>query len=332
MRSRRFQSRPELEEPRPAREPRLAAASLLLLGLLLGLAGALYYAWVVDPVSYTAASPARLSDQFKAEYILLVSQSYAADGNWALAQRRLAALNDPAIAQTVAVQLDRYLRTGQSAVVVRNLAVLAERLGASGPAVDLFAPTPEPGTATPTPEAGNATATPTLFPTPTTTRRPTSTPFPTLTPTSRPSPTVPPVYRLLSQERVCDPGAPAPRIEVEVVDALLEPLPGVEVLVQWEGGSDHFFTGFRPEQGPGYGDFTMSPDISYSVVIAEGSPTISGLRVENCDEEEGGLAGGWRLTFQNTVVFQETPTPEASTFMLSIAHPGVYFRYVLIFR
>ncbi|MCI0394112.1 MAG: hypothetical protein L0332_04525 [Chloroflexi bacterium] len=54
----------------------------------------------------------------------------------------------------------------------------------------------------------------------------------------------------------------------------------------------------------------MSPDTSYSVVIAEGSPTSSGLPVENCDDEEGSLAGGWRLTFQNTVVFQETPTPE----------------------
>jgi hypothetical protein len=114
----------------------------------------------------------------------------------------------------------------------------------------------------------------------------------------------------LGQERVCDNQAPTPRIEVVVVDAFLEPLPGVEVLVQWDEGQDHFFTGFKPEEGLGYGDFQMAPDISYSVLIVGGSPTVSGLRVEPCDAAAGGLAGGWRLSFQNTNIVQQTPEPE----------------------
>jgi hypothetical protein len=118
------------------------------------------------------------------------------------------------------------------------------------------------------------------------------------------------VFRLLSQERVCDDDVPSPRIEVVTVDALLEPLAGVEVIVSWDGGSDRFFTGFQPEMGPGYGDFTMSPDVSYSVVLAPGSPTVSGLRVEPCTAAEGGLPGGWRLTFQNLTVNAATATPE----------------------
>jgi hypothetical protein len=106
----------------------------------------------------------------------------------------------------------------------------------------------------------------------------------------------------LGQERVCDETAPAPRIEVVVVDAFLEQLPGVEVIVQWNEGEDHFFTGFKPELGMGYGDFQMSPEVSYSVFLVEGSPTVSGLRIEDCEAGEGGLPGGWRLSFQNTDV------------------------------
>jgi len=39
------------------RNAQLSAAGLFLLGLIIGLAGALYYAWVVAPVVYTDASP-----------------------------------------------------------------------------------------------------------------------------------------------------------------------------------------------------------------------------------------------------------------------------------
>jgi hypothetical protein len=84
-------------------------------------------------------------------------------------------------------------------------------------------------------------------------------------------------------------------------------LPGVEVWVQWDGGSDRFFTGFKPSLGEGAGDFTMSPDTSYTVVLAEGSPEIGGLRIETC---ANGQAGGWQLTFQNLILQPEiVPSP-----------------------
>jgi len=270
---------------------------------VLGLAGALYYAWIVDPVVYVDASPARFSEQSKAEYIYLVSQSYAVDHDWARAQQRLAALNDPEITQTVAGLLETFLRQQRPADVIRNLAELAQRLGADAPAVALFAPTPLSGAVpSPTPTAAAS-------PTPTATETPslTPTPLPTVTAaaTPRPSPTSRPAFRLLDQQRLC-PGTPAPRIEVYVLDALLDPLPGVEVLVTWETGTDHFFTGFKPEEGPGYGDFTMEPGVSYSVMVAEGSPEISGLRVEPCADGED---GGWQLTFQH-LILRGAKTPE----------------------
>jgi hypothetical protein len=197
---------------------------------------------------------------------------------------------------------------------VRNLANMAARLGAQSEAITLFLPTQVATAGSETESTGGLqtapTATPTLLPTPTLTRPPTQTPPPTATaaPTQRPTATPVPIYRLLSQERLCRPGIEIGRIEVVVQDAFLDPLPGIEVQVTWSGGSDHFFTGYQPERGAGYGDFAMSPDISYSVNIAEGSPTISGLRLENCDD---GSAGGWRLTFQDTRLPTATPTDEA---------------------
>jgi hypothetical protein len=279
--------------------PRVAVTSLFLLGLLVGLALALYYAWIVDPVVFVEAGPARLNEGFKAEYIYLVSQSYAGDGNWARAEARLHALGDPNIGETVASQLEGYLRRGAPASTIRNLAIVAEKLGAHSPAIAAFAPTPP--LLTPAAVTNAVAPQATLLPTPTLTPEPTDTPQPTATllPTAAPTSTPQPVYRLLDQQRVCEVAAPAPRIEIITVDAFLEPLPGAAVIVTWDGGSDRFHTGFKPELGLGYGDFTMVPDVSYSITLAEGSPTVSGLRIEPCPSNRGGLPGGWRLSFQN---------------------------------
>lgn len=308
FRSSRYRRQRRQEKPEA---PRVAVASYLLLGLLLGLAGGLVYAWLISPIVYVDASPGRLSDRYKDEYVYLVSQSYALTGDWEVAEERLAQLDEETLAQRVATLFERYLREGEPAPAVRNLAVLTQRVGGDSPALSLFGATPQPPQITPTASPAGSTATATLLPTPSLTPRPTRTPQPTLTPspTAVPTATPRPVYRLLSQERVCEPDAPAPRIEVEVVDALLEPLPGVEVIISWEGGRDRFFTGFRADQGPGYGDFIMEPGLSYAVTMAEGSPTISGLRVEPCGEEAGGLPGGWRLSFQNLERNRPTSTP-----------------------
>lgn len=273
----------------------------ILIGLVIGLAGSLYYAWIVSPVVYTDAVPARFSDEFKREYIVLVSQSYALTGNWEQAEQRLQALNDPEPAELVAALLDEAIRSGEPNRVIRNLAVVAQQLGVENTAVSRFGPdtgatvTPTP---TPTPVPPEATITATATP------RPTNTPFPTSTATSRPSPTAQPNYRLLDQQRVCT-DEDALRIEVVTLDAFLNPLPGVQVQVEWQGGQDRFFTGFKPDIGPGYGDFTMSPEVSYTVFLADGSTEVSGLRIEPCDT---GFDGGWQLTFQN-LRFGATPTP-----------------------
>lgn len=312
FRSSRYQ---EVKERRQNGEPRISAASFLLLGLLLGLTGGLFYAWVLSPVIYIDANPSRLNDTYTDEYLFLVSQSYALTRDWETAQERVALLQLDDAPQRVASLFEQSLREGRPAPHVRNLAFFTQRMGGQSPALSLFGPTPQPPPVTPTQASVAATATATLLPTPSPTSPPTRTPPPTLTPSVTPQPTATPQpdFQLISQQRVCDPDGPATRIEVFTLDRDGAPLPGIEVIVSWDGGSDRFFTGFRPDVDPAYGDFSMRPETSYSVELAAGSTAISGLRVEPCTAAAGGHAGGWRLTFQN--VTEEptvTPTPTSS--------------------
>lgn len=293
----------------------LATASLFLIGLLSGLSVSLYYAWVVNPAAIPSARPAVLREDYQADYIFMVSQSYARQPNLALAQERLARLEDPNIPQTVLNLLESYLRQGQPADYVRQLARLAKDLGAEGSTLALFDAEGNPVsglTPSPTPLTAGQNITPavTLLPTPTPPAAPTPTVTPLPTPTFTPQPTATnvPTYRLLAQETNCSQAETAPPLlEVVVVDALLQELPGVEVVVSWEGGENHFFTGFKPEEGPGYADFVMEPEISYTVYLPEGSETVSGLRPEACPAGEGWQ--GWQLRFQNLVFSAPTPTP-----------------------
>lgn len=284
---------------------RISPAGWLLLGLLIGLGLSLYYAWVVNPVVYTDASPSRLSERYRAEYILLVSQNFAQDGDWPRAQTRLARLNDSALANTVDALLAQFVREQRAPEDIRVLALLARQMGVATQTVALFAPTPLPDLL-PTPTIAPETA---VSPTPTNTPFPTTFPSPTPLPTPTPTSTPDFNYRLLDQQRLCRPGEDTPLIVVLTQDAFLNDLPGVAVLVSWQNGADRFFTGFKPAISPGYGDFTMEPDISYTVVLAEGSPEVSGLRIEPCDD---GRDGGWQLTFQN-LRFAPTAIPETET-------------------
>ncbi len=323
-------------DPRRQRErwqgtlgPRISAASLMLIGLAIGFGASLYFAWIVEPVSYTEASPARLSDRYQEEYILLVGQALEAGSDWEKTQERLNALADDEIAQTVAEQLAAYLRQGQPAEKMRSLALLARRLGVESAAVDVFVPPDpdSPGQAAPAATVGQPTVASGQAIQGQATQGPvaqgpvaqgpvasdqagqptpagTIAPMPTPTSTPRPSPTAVPVFRLLNRERVCQPETSVHRLEVIAVDSNLEPLQAAEVIVIWEDGNDHFFTGFQPERGAGYGDFEMEPGVDYTVMMAEGSQLVTGLAVAPCDDEQGGLPGGWRLTYQNTDVQQ----------------------------
>ncbi|RME08343.1 MAG: hypothetical protein D6803_01480, partial [Anaerolineae bacterium] len=86
-------------------------------------------------------------------------------------------------------------------------------------------------------------------------------------------------------------------IQVQVNNAAGEGVPGVEIIVRWENGEDHFFTGLQPEINPGFADFVMQPDTLYTVTIASGGQPVN-LFVPECkDENDTPFSGGWLLTF-----------------------------------
>ncbi len=278
---------------------KIPAVTLLFLGLLLGLAGTLYYAWIVNPVVFSDANASRFNDFHRTDYVLMVSQSFAVDDDVERARQRLQVLDTENENQVVASLLERFVRERRPSAQIESLAFLAQHMGVESSTVALFAPTPI-GNIEPTPIPSPSPTSANIIQ-PTATSQPSPTPFATLEPTATPEPTAVSQtnYRLLNQERICD-NSPS-RIEVITLDALLVPLAGVEVQVQWQEQTDQFVTGFQPDKEPGYGDFTMSPNSSYTVSIVEGSPEVSGLRIEPCDDS---TVSSWRLTFQNLVVRQ----------------------------
>ncbi|MBN1658815.1 MAG: hypothetical protein JXA93_10455 [Anaerolineae bacterium] len=255
-----------------------AIPALLLLATAAGAAGGLYYSWVVDPVDYIDAPPGTLRASDRQVYLALVADLYAYNGDLDLARDRLAQLGVPAAGAALAAEIEAYLGAGGRPEDVRNLAHLAEELGASGGVLMVFASGPA-GSPAVTPQAAPTSASPPVA----------------LSPTPRPS------FLLVEQTALCaEPGSPG-QISVWVQDAAGEPLAGVQVVVNWDGGQDHLFTGLHPNRGLGYGDFRMAPHTEYQVSLAG---LYSDVARDLASDVAPGLcrtgvrAVDWRLTFQ----------------------------------
>ena len=76
-------------------------------------------------------------------------------------------------------------------------------------------------------------------------------------------------FILEREDQVCDANIKEPLIQVIVQDAAGQQVPGMQVIVSWEGGEERFYTGLKPELGLGYADFTMQPDIAYTLRLVK---------------------------------------------------------------
>ena len=265
----------------------------ILIGLALGVALGLTYTWGIAPVQYYDTAPDRLRADLKAEYILLIGEAYRSDGDWPAAQERLAQLNDPDIPDTLLEMTEGAIAAGKPLPAVRAVAELANRLGASSPAIAAFAPSGL-APASPPPAAVAVTFTPppaTPSPSPTPTM-----PAPTMTPL--PTPTRQVAFRLLAQQLICDPDRPGPVLEIIVRDADGEPLGGVEVMVIWEQGMDRLVTGLKPELGRGYADFALEVERVYVVELAAGSDRAEEIQTAGCTSSQGPRWLSTRLIFE----------------------------------
>ena len=258
---------------------RRAAPVVLLLALAAGVAGGLLYAWMLDPVESYESAPRALRLKDKYIYLALIGDLYAQEGDLARAESRLAALGVEADGQVLADLLADHLDAGGRPEDVRNLARLAETLGAKGGVLNVFALEPASS-----PEPTDTVA-----------------PQATEPPTVAPSPTPAPTFLLAEQTAVCgEPGLPG-SILVWVRDAEGNGLASMEIVVSWNTGEDRFFTGLWPEMGEGYADFQMAPGVDYDV-------TLAGFRADTAEGLSSDLSAGicptdtlalnWRLAFQ----------------------------------
>lgn len=319
------------------REKRARGPWYLITGFLLGAVLGLAYAWIVDPIEYVDTAPVSLRSDFKDEYRALIASAYVANGDLARAEARLALLGDGDVARVLAEQAQRAMAEGRSPEDAQALGLLAIAVGqgltpAPVTAVSSDTPTTAPSntvvpsasptipatlitsiiptttvtvtatlettvTGTPPDNPGSAaTATQTPVPTEEATRTPlaTGTPLPTRTPTATPGAP----FVLRDQTFICEQTLRDPLIQVLVEDIDGRPVPGVEVVVNWQEGENHFFTGVKPELGMGYADFIMSPGTVYTLRLVEGGEIIPELTPAECETAGGSRYwGSWQLVF-----------------------------------
>lgn len=256
-----------------------------LFGLIVGLGLGLLYAYVIDPVEVKDTTLASLRVEYKAEMTQLIADAYAADGDLKRARARLAALAQGDPAQSVTALAQQLAAAGADPSRVRALANLALALGAPPARLPSFGGPTMPPSSTPTP---------TLEPSPT--AIPTATPIPL--PTRPPSPTPPGLFQLTTTETFCL-TEPQPLLQVVAQDSVGNGVPGVEVIVEWAGGQDRFFTGLKPELGLGYGDFALEPNLDYTVRLTSDPAAEYPVRSEPCTDPNGRqTATTIRLIFQ----------------------------------
>ena len=283
----------------------------ILFTLLLGVGLGLGYAWAISPHPNTDAQPSALRGDFKDQYRSLIAAAYAATGNLPRAQARLTVIEDPDPIDALNAQAQRMLAGPQTFERADQVVALASALEAQINGVPVTTPTLEvaidagntftptsPSDLTDVPILGSET--PEFIETQTLQAET----QPTVSePTTRPTQTETPLpgkpFTLIGQETVCDSNLPDGLLQILVSNRSRRQLPGVEIIITWDGGKEQFFTGLKPELGSGYADYLMSPDITYTVQLARGSDVALGISAPTCQTPDGAtFLGGIKLTFQ----------------------------------
>ncbi|MBI3172633.1 MAG: hypothetical protein HYZ25_02865 [Chloroflexi bacterium] len=274
------------------------------LALFLLIAGAglgILYAWVIAPAPFKDTSPNTLRADFKDDLRSLIAAAYASNGDLERARARLALLGDSDPLAVLNAQAQRMLADGDSFEEVQQVAQLAADLqqpplAATEPTRPSFTTTPILVVTLPgdiTPESTGTFIPEQVIEPPATVSTPT--PRPTRTPTPEPGR----AYELTAQDTLCEAGLQEGLLQILVTDSRRRPAPGVEIIVTWDGGEEHFFTGFKPELGNGYADFVMQAGIVYTVRVGAGSATVTNVALPGCTSADGvPYIGVIRLSFQ----------------------------------
>ena len=288
----------------------------LLTGVVLGIVLGLIYAWVVSPVQFVDAPPSALRADYKNEYRALIAEAYLYSNDLLRAKERLTQLKDDDMLKGITMQAQQALANGRPEEEVHALSMLAMALSQDitptiSSSVRMPGTTPLPSSpaggtvaSTPLPEGSDGSSSlytqaisqsipATQTDTPTTTIDTTLIVTPTATPGDQ--------YTLQETSLVCNHDQAEPYLQVNVKDTTGQPIPGVELVVNWADGEDHFYTGLKPELGLGYGDFVMTPRVVYSTHVNNGGQVVNDLTAAECVANDGSKYwGSWFLTFIKT--------------------------------
>jgi hypothetical protein len=309
-----------MKERRERRRRSRGSSWFLLTGFVIGLAMGLVYAYLVSPTEYVDASPSTLNSLDKDRYRVMIAQAYQADGNLERARQRLLLLKDGSGPLSLAALAQRLAAANAGDPDAQALAALAGSLSPAASPSPLPAPSEEPSplptqnltalavapSATLAP--GEAVRTPTPIPsaTPTITRPPTLTRTITLTQrvtftpryTDVPTSTLGAPFSLKDKKQVCDPALRQGLLQVEVDNSAGQGIPGVRILVTWgDASQDTFYTGLMPEIGPGYADFVMTSNVTYSIRAGDAGQVAQGLSIPTCSNAGSTFPGGWKVVF-----------------------------------
>jgi hypothetical protein len=247
-----------------------------------------------------------LRNDFKDDFRLAIAAAYAANPDIERARARLTLLGDLDPYQALTAQAQRMLAAGEPTEAVQKVAFLASAFQEMQPVAVEPSPT-ETAIPTNSPEPTSLVvgtqAAPDETLVLTTEVEPTNTVPPPLTATPRPSQTPTPTlvapYQLVGQDTICDPELEPGLLQVVVTNLSRQQIPGAEIILTWNSGEEHIFTGMKPELGHGYADFLMTPGMTYSVRMADGGTPASELSAPECTTTDGDpYLGGIRVTFQ----------------------------------
>jgi len=293
---------PEIRSERYRQQKRFISWWGIVFGIILGIAGGLYYAWELAPIEEFDTTPRQLRYDDKVTYTIGVALAFSYDSDLTEAINQLVALqlgDDPFqavadiacdLAETGFVDSTSGLRS------VRALQTFYQLQGREGCADVLLPDVSQPQVI----EIEVATPTPTLPPPPSKT--------PTVAPIFSPTPdgvfvvpTTPPRRQFEGRlaGSFCDTTLSGV-IEVFVQAGNGDGIPGERIRVRWDNGEDTFISGLKPERGPSYADFQMAEGLGYTIDMPSRSdPINTPLVAESCFTEDGFQAvRSYRIVFQ----------------------------------
>lgn len=281
-----------------------------LFALLFGLGLGIVYSWLIAPQGATNTKPSILRIDFKDQYRSAIAAAFAATGNLPRAQARLSLLEDSDPAEALNSQAQRMIASGEFAQA-DQLAALAIALENGYASISVPTTLPEnisidPSETLPPPPSDlplQFTETPPIADTQSVETQITQTESVISNPTPRPTRTVIPTagapFALTAQDTVCDAALPDGLLQVSIFNSSHRQVSGAKIIIAWENGEDVFFTGFKPEVGNGYADYSMLPNTNYTVRLASGSDIVTSLIAPTCQTPSGeSFLGGIKLTFQ----------------------------------